>query len=196
MSNLLEDGLRKISRAGKRAVRRATSESSLRSLRDGVSATRENAEDTARVVAHSTAAKKAAGAARSAAASGPIKQAAFMCGRAGVVGAVADGSVGGYQAYKAMQEGRIDGRQALIHTSSEAGCGFVTSSSGLAGTLAYFYVFGSMGVPAILCGTGAAMGSRYVYDQIVGETLPDPDDEQARADEDDEGIEEIGPRDD
>ncbi len=200
MSKFFEDGLRKISRATKRAARRATSESSLRSLRHGVSATRENAEETTRVVAQSPAVRKAAGAARVAATSGPVKQVAYMCGRAGVAGAIVDGSVGSFQAFKAVQDGRIDGKQAVIHTGAEAGCGFVTSSSGTAGTVVAYMLTGTMGPAALAAGMGASVGSRYVYRQIVGETLPEPktnaaSTESAKSDDEavDEGMEEIGP---
>ncbi len=196
MSKLFEDGLRKVTRATKRAARRATSESSLRSLRRGVSATREQAEETTRVVAQSPAMRSAAGAARFAATSGPVKQVAFMCGRAGVAGAVVDGSVGGFQAFKAVQQGQIDGKQAVIHTGAEAGCGFVTSSSGTAGTIVAYMLTGTMGPAALACGMGASIGSRYVYRQIVGETLPDPTQKKAPStpSTDDECMEEIGPK--
>ncbi len=198
MSDLLNDGLRKISRAGKKAVRRATSESSLRSLRHGVTATRENAGDTTRAVAQSPVARKAASAARIAVSSGPVKQVAYICGRAGVAGAVVDGSMGSFQAMKAMREGRIDGKQAVIHTGAEAGCGFVTSSSGTAGTIVAYMLTGSMGPAALAAGMGASVGSRYVYRKIVGETLPEEEEAAATTDEadddaDDDCMEEIGP---
>ena len=199
MSDMLETGLRKLTRAGKQAFREATSESSIRSLRHGVSATREQAGDTTRAVAQSPVARKAASAARVAASSGPVKQVAYICGRAGVAGAIVDGSMGGFQSLKAMQEGRIDGRQAVIHTGAEAGCGFVTSSSGTAGTIVAYMLTGSMGPAALAAGMGASVGSRYVYRQIVGETLPEESEADAvDADEadggDDGSMEEIGPR--
>ncbi len=196
MSDYLKDGLRRISRAGKKAVREATSESSLRSLREGVSATRENAEETTRVIAQSPVTKKAASAARVAASSGPVKQVAYICGRAGVAGAVVDGSMGSFQALKAMREGRIDGKQAVIHTGAEAGCGFVTSSSGTAGTIVAYMITGSMGPAALAAGMGASVGSRYVYRRIVGETLPEEDDDKAddSVDPDDSPMEDIGPK--
>lgn len=201
MSNFFKDGLRKISRAGKKAMREATSESSVRSLRNGVSATREHTEDTTRAVAQSPIAQKAAGAARAAASSGPASQIAYMCGRAGVAGAIVDGSMGGFQSLKAMQDGRIDGRQALVHTGAEAGCGFVTSSSGTAGTIVAYMLTGSMGPAALAAGMGASMGSRYVYRQIIGETLPEDEKESApdtTASEQSETspMEDIGPGDD
>lgn len=198
MSNLLEDGLRNLVRASKKAVRDATDESSLRSLRKSVGSTRKGAEDTARAVAQSPVAHKAASAARTAAASGPVKQVAYICGRAGVAGAIVDGSMGGFQSLKAMQEGRIDGRQAVIHTGAEAGCGFITSSSGTAGTLVAYMLTGSMGPAALACGMGASVGSRYVYRKIVGETLPEEEEAELDADDtddsDDGSMEEIGPK--
>lgn len=197
MSDFFKDGLRQLSRAGKRALRNATSESSLRSLRHNVSASRERAEETTRVVAQSPAVRKAATAARMTATSGPVKQVALICGRAGVAGAVVDGSMGGLQAAKAMRDGKIDGRQAVIHTGAEAGCGFVTSSTGTAGTIVAYMLTGTMGPAALVAGMGASIGSRYVYRQIVGETLPgedDESDEQSDGDDDDSLMEDIGPR--
>ncbi len=200
MSDVFKRSLRKVSRAGKKAVRKATSESSLRKVRKGVSAGRERAEDTSRAVAQSPVAQKAASAARTAAASGPVKQVAYMCGRAGVAGAIVDGSLGGFQSLKAMQEGRIDGKQAVIHTGAEAGCGFVTSSSGTAGTVVAFMLTGKMGPVALAAGMGASLGSRYIYRKVVGETLPDDEEQSdvdvdADANTDDSPMEDIGPDD-
>jgi hypothetical protein len=101
-----------------------------------------------------------------------VKQVAKMCGKAGAAGAVVDGAVGGFRAAKYLQDGTIDGAQAMRHVGAEAGCGFVTSASGTAGTLAVFMVTGSMGPAALAAGMGASMGSRYIYRQAVGETLP------------------------
>ena len=197
MSDYLKDGLRKISRAGKKAVRKATSESSIRALRKGVSSTRAGAEVTTRAVVHSPVTRTAASAARMAVRSGPVKQVAYICGRAGVAGAVVDGSMGSFQALKAVREGRIDGKQAIIHTGAEAGCGFVTSSSGTAGTIVAYMITGSMGPAALAAGMGASVGSRYVYRQIVGETLPeegDAADADESADADEPPMEDIGPK--
>ena len=198
MSDFLNDGLRKLKRATKRAVRDATSESSMRSVREGVSASRVRAESTTRAVVHSPMTQTAASAARVAISSGPVKQVAFICGRAGVAGAVVDGSMGGFQAIKAVRDGRIDGRQAVIHTSAEAGCGFVTSSSGTAGTIVAYMLTGTMGPAALAAGMGASVGSRYVYRKIVGETLPseksDKEPPEEKQSDDDELMEDIGPR--
>lgn len=104
------------------------------------------------------------------------KELAKMCGRAGAAGAAVDGAIGGMRAAKHVREGTIDTRQAAKHVGAEAGCGFVTSSSGTAGTIAVFMITGSMGPFALAAGMGASMGSRYVYKQIVGETLPNEED--------------------
>lgn len=129
-----------------------------------------------------------------------VKELAKVCGKAGAAGAVVDGALGGVQAAKYVQKGAIDGRQAAIHVGAEAGCGFVTSSSGTAGTLAVFMVTGTMGPAALAAGMGASMGSRYVYKQIVGETLPDEEEleemhREARKNSEEDGaeMEDIGP---
>ena len=141
--------------------------------------------------------------ARSAAQSGPVRELAAICGRAGMAGAVVDGALGGVQAAKAMREGKIDAKGAVVHASSEAGCGFVTSAAGTAGTLAAYMVTGSLGPGALVMGMGASMGSRWAYRQMVGETLPESSpspgsstsDESSSEDTESEGPwEEIGPR--
>lgn len=119
---------------------------------------------------------------RTAASASFVKELAKMCGKAGAAGAAVDGAIGGFRAANYFRRGAIDGRQALKHVGAEAGCGFVTSSSGTAGTLAVFMVTGSMGPAALAAGMGASMGSRYLYKQAVGETLPDDEGRDAAAD--------------
>lgn len=133
-------------------------------------------------------------------ASGPVSELAKMCGRAGVAGAVIDGAIGGQHAYKFMRSGKIDGAQAAKHVAAETGCGFVTSASGTAGTIAVYMVTGAMGPTAMVIGMGASMGSRMAYRKIIGETLPSAEkavesgeNSEGRDGSDDDGIEEIGP---
>lgn len=172
MSDHFKDRFRALRFAGKRALRNASSESNLRSLREGISATREQSGEVARSVVHSPITRQVAHTARVAITSGPVVEVAKICGRAGVAGAVVDGTLGTFQGIKAMKDGRIDGKQVLIHTGAEAGCGFVTSTSGTAGTIVAYMITGSMGPAALVAGMGASLGSRYVYRQIIGETLP------------------------
>lgn len=117
--------------------------------------------------------RRSANVVRAAASASFVKELAKICGKAGAAGAAVDGAVGGIRAAQYVQRGAIDKQQALKHVGAEAGCGFVTSSSGTAGTLAVFMVTGSMGPVALAAGMGASMGSRYLYKQTVGETLPD-----------------------
>ena len=121
---------------------------------------------------HSELVRQGARVARVAATSLPVKELAVMCGRAGVAGAVVDGGVGAAHALRALHKGAIDGKQAAKHIASEAGCGFVTSTAGTAGTLAAYMITGAMGPAALIAGAGASMGSRYLYRRVVGETLP------------------------
>lgn len=142
--------------------------------------------------------RQVVGAARVAAASGPAMELAKICGRAGVAGAVIDGALGGVSAAKCLRNGQIDGMQAARHVVAETGCGFVTSASGTAGTIAVYMLTGSMGPAAMVVGMGASMGSRFAYRRIVGETLPDPNaannEDGEHKKNDDEIIEQIGPR--
>lgn len=124
--------------------------------------------------AQSRVGRQVVSAVRVAAASGPTAELAKICGRAGVAGAVIDGALGGVSAVKCLRNGQIDGVQAARHVVAETGCGFVTSASGTAGTIAVFMITGSMGPAAMVVGMGASMGSRLAYRKIVGETLPDP----------------------
>ncbi len=103
---------------------------------------------------------------------GPGRELATICGRAGVAGAVVDAGMGGVHAVNALRKGEIDAKQAGIHVASEAGCGFVTSASGTAGTLAMYMVTGSLGPAALALGMGASMGSRMLYRKFIPNTLP------------------------
>jgi hypothetical protein len=134
--------------------------------------------------------------ARTAVQSGPVRELAAICGRAGVAGAVVDGALGGANAIKALRSGRIDAKEAALHVSSEAGCGFVTSTAGTAGTLAAYMMTGSLGPGALVLGMGASMGSRWMYRQVVGETLPEDPVTPTGAETDENGptMEEIGPK--
>lgn len=173
MSDILKDRLDSMRRASRRTLRRATRRENLQELREGAVATRERASETARAVAHSPVTQAAVKATRVAVASGgPVREVAKICGRAGVAGAVVDGSLGTINGVKAMREGKITGRQVLIHTGAEAGCGFVTSSSGTAGTIVAYMITGTMGPMALVAGMGASIGTRYAYRKVVGETLP------------------------
>ncbi len=134
--------------------------------------------------------RQGAQAARVAAMSLPVKELAVICGRTGAANAVVEGALGAAQAAKAYHKGKIDGKQAIIHAGSEAGCGFVSSATGTAGTLALYMITGTMGPMAIAAGMGASIGSRYVYRRVVGETIPGED---AGARETDI-MEEIGPK--
>lgn len=127
---------------------------------------------------------------------GPIKDVAMICGRAGVAGAVVDASMGAVQAFKAHREGKLDNKGAAKHVLSEASCGFITSSSGTAGTLAAYMLTGTVGPVALVAGMGASMGSRHLYRKVVGETLVDSsnldDDKDKESHTPD--MEEIGPK--
>ena len=144
-------------------------------------------------------ARQVADTARAAVSASFVKELAKICGKAGAAGAVVDGAVGGLQAAKHMRDGTIDSEQAVKHVGAEAGCGFVTSSSGTAGTLAVFMITGSMGPAALAAGMGASMGSRYLYRQAVGETLPSEEElenirrQAEQAEQTDQGMEDIGP---
>ncbi len=102
----------------------------------------------------------------------PVKELAVICGRAGVAGAIVDGASGAFHGWRAVRRGDIDERQAVIHAGAEAGCGFVTSTAGTAGTLAAYMITGTMGPIAIAAGMGASVGSRYIYRSVIGDTLP------------------------
>lgn len=157
-----------------------------------------DAAQLAHVAAHSATAKKLAHGARAAAMSGPVGELARICGRAGAAGAIVDGGVGAINAAKYMHAGKIDAAQAAKHVGAEAGCGFVTSASGTAGTIAVYMVTGAMGPAAMAAGMGASIGSRWIYRKVVGDTLPEADADDLRHEEDaveeSDVMEDIGPR--
>lgn len=144
-------------------------------------------------VRRSEKARKVVHTARIVAQSGPVTEVARLCGRAGIAGAVVDGSMGTVQAVKAVRDGKLNTSGAAKHIAAEAGCGFVTSSAGTAGTVAVYMVTGTMGPAALVLGMGASMGSRWAYRKVVGETMPDAETLKPR-DVDSDGLEEIGPR--
>lgn len=195
MSSFLNDAIAQLSRqAGKLAGK--TAGASADTLRRGAASGQQGLRQAYQAAAQSTHANKFMGAMRTAAIASPAKEVARICGRAGVAGAIVDGAVGGLNAFKYMREGKIDGKQAGKHVAAEAGCGFVTSASGTAGTIVVYMVTGSMGPAAMAAGMGASIGSRYAYRKIVGETLPEDPDAKHEEDavEESEVIEEIGPR--
>ncbi len=195
MNNLFKNGLSEISRISRKVARDATSEASVRSLRNALGRGRTSASDATVAVVHSQAAQKAMVVARATISAGPTRELVMICGRAGVAGAVVDGALGGVQAAKLMRDGQIDGKQAAVHVGAEAGCGFVTSTAGTAGTLAAYMLLGSMGPTALVAGMGASLGSRYVYRRFVGETLPEADASKKNKREDDSDLmEDIGPK--
>lgn len=129
-----------------------------------------------RKLARSEKGRKVVHAARVVAQSGPVTEVARLCGRAGAAGAIVDGAMGAMQAAGALRDGRLNSAGAAKHVAAEAGCGFVTSASGTAGTVAVYMITGSMGPAALALGMGASMGSRWAYRKVVGETLPVPAD--------------------
>ncbi|MFW5966674.1 MAG: hypothetical protein ACOCV2_04100 [Persicimonas sp.] len=196
MSSLLNETLKRIGQKAAKVVGSAAA-GSADTVRRGATDASRNAMSALDAARRAEAGGKLANAARTAAASGPVKEVARLCGRAGVAGAVVDGAVGGLNAAKYLREGKIDGGQAAKHVCAEAGCGFVTSSAGTAGTIAVYFFTGTMGPAAMAVGMGASIGSRYAYRQVVGDTLPDDDDDpehEEDAVEKADVIEEIGPR--
>lgn len=159
--------------------------------------TAEGATRGARALKNTAHGTKAVQIARVAVQSGPAKEVAILCGRAGVAGAVVDGGMGAVRALKGVRDGKLDGAGAAKHVAAETGCGFVTSSTGTAGTIAAYMLTGTMGPAALVAGMGASMGSRWAYRRLVGETFPEdgggPD--KNRDEEDHTGdLEEIGPK--
>jgi hypothetical protein len=196
MSSFLNDTFASISRRAAKMVGSAAG-ASVDTVRHGASSGQEGLRHAYEVAAQSKQGKQFMGVVRTAAIAGPVKEVAYICGRAGVAGAVVDGAVGGLNAAKFLRQGKIDGTQAAKHVAAETGCGFVTSSSGTAGTIAVYMITGSMGPAAMAVGMGASIGSRWAYRKIVGDTLPTDEDKtehEEDAVEESDVIEEIGPR--
>lgn len=196
MSSFLNDTLAHLTRRAAQAVGSSAS-ASVDAMRRGAAGGHGGLRHAYESARQSRQGKQFMGVVKNAAIAGPVKEVAYICGRAGVAGAIVDGAVGGLNAYKFMRDGKIDGSQAAKHVAAESGCGFVTSASGTAGTIAVYMITGSMGPAAMAVGMGASIGSRWAYRKVVGETLPS-EDEQAEHEEDAvneaDVIEEIGPR--
>lgn len=166
-------------------------------LMNEVFKTAESASRSAKTLGTAVKSKKAIDVARVAVQSGPAKEIAILCGRAGVAGAVVDGGMGAVRALKGVRDGKIDGAGAARHIAAETGCGFITSSTGTAGTIAAYMLTGTMGPAALVAGMGASMGSRWAYRKVVGDTFPEDGghDDKKRDDEDHTSdLEEIGPK--
>jgi hypothetical protein len=204
MSSFLNDT---ISKLGRRAAQHVGSSAgaSVDAISRGAASSASGLNHAYAAAAQSKKGRQFMGVMRSTAAAGPVGELAKICGRAGVAGAVIDGAIGGAHAFKYVRNGQIDGSQAAKHVAAETGCGFVTSASGTAGTIAVYMITGSMGPTAMVIGMGASMGSRYAYRKVVGDTLPNPAEakKNEQKNEDDPGekkspgdsdvIEEIGP---
>lgn len=203
---LLRQGLAQLAQAGQQAARQASQsvgvavrDPAVRELATTVRVAVTRGAETARTLSQTPQAREMGRVAVAAAASLPVRDIAKICGRAGLAGAVVDGAIGTFQAAQHVQSGRMDTAQAFRHVSAEAGCGFVTSTSGTAGTLAVYMITGSMGPAALAAGMGASLGSRYLYRRFVGETLPPegsgkkPEDKAEDAHHEPPPFEHIGP---
>lgn len=196
MSSFLNATLANLSRQAAQTLGR-TAGASVDSLRRGATSGQVGLRHAYEAASQSRQGKQFMGVVQRAVISGPVKEVAYICGRAGVAGAVVDGAVGGLNAFKFMRAGKIDGTQAAKHVAAETGCGFVTSASGTAGTIVVYMVTGSMGPAAMAAGMGASIGSRWAYRQLIGDTLPTDEDKLEHEEDavnEEGGLEEIGPR--
>ncbi len=196
MSSFLNDTLARLSRQAAQTLGR-TAGASVDTMRRSAGVGHDGLRQAYEAARQSRQGKAFMGVVQDAVIAGPVKEVAYICGRAGVAGAIVDGAVGGLNAFKFMREGKIDGTQAAKHVAAETGCGFVTSSSGTAGTIAVYMITGSMGPAAMAAGMGASIGSRWAYRKIVGDTLPvdgDKVEHEEDAVNEEGGLEEIGPR--
>ena len=103
----------------------------------------------------------------------PLKAFATYCARSGAVGAAVDATIGAIEGVRDLQDGEATKVDVVKHTPSEAACGFTTSATGTAGTLAVYMLTGNMGGPmGVLVGMGSSIFARHLYRRALGETLP------------------------
>jgi hypothetical protein len=94
-----------------------------------------------------------AGSAR--AASGQILRGAA---RVGGVGLLIDGAFGAFTGLRAYRRGTMTGKQAALHTATEAGTGAVSSATGVALAAGVIALTGSLAAPAVMAiGAGGAL---------------------------------------
>jgi len=141
------------------AVRRACTRSALNVvtvmaptlLMEGVAETTATAMPSA--LRQLTAGTVAAGTAR--AAGGQILRGAA---RVGGVGMLIDGAFGAFTGIRAYRRGTMTGKQAAVHTATEAGTGAVSSATGVALAAGIIALTGTLAAPAVMAiGAGGAL---------------------------------------
>jgi len=110
-----------------------------------------------------TASTVAAGTAR--AAGGQVLRGAA---RVGGVGLLIDGAFGAFTGLRAYRRGTMTGKQAALHTVTEAGTGAVSSATGVALAAGVIALTGALAAPAVMAiGAGGALMTKLGLGRLL-----------------------------
>ena len=99
------------------------------------------------------------------AASGQILRGAA---RVGGVGLLIDGAFGAFTGLRAYRRGTMTGKQAAVHTATEAGTGAVSSATGVALAAGVIALTGALAAPAVMAiGAGGALVTKLGLGRLL-----------------------------
>ena len=123
------------------------------------------AEATAAAVPSALLAVASATAQTARAAAGQVLRGAL---RAGGVGLVIDGAVGAASGLWAYRRGAMTGKQACVHTATEASTGAVSTATGVALAAGVIALTGGLAAPTVLAiGAGGALATKLGLNRLL-----------------------------
>ena len=132
-------------------------------LLEGVTSTTAAAVPSALRQLTANTATVAAGTAR--AAGGQVLRGAA---RVGGVGLLIDGAFGAFTGLRAYRRGTMTGKQAAVHTATEAGTGAVSSATGVALAAGVIALTGTLAAPAVMAiGAGGALMTKLGLTRLL-----------------------------
>ena len=88
--------------------------------------------------------------------------------RAGGIGLVVDGAVGAVSGLWAYHRGAMTGKQACVHTATEAGTGAVSTATGVALAAGVIALTGGLAAPTVLAiGAGGALATKLGLTRLL-----------------------------
>ena len=88
--------------------------------------------------------------------------------RAGGIGLVVDGAVGAASGLWAYRRGAMTGKQACVHTATEAGTGAVSTATGVALAAGVIALTGGLAAPTVLAiGAGGALATKLGLTRLL-----------------------------
>ncbi len=88
--------------------------------------------------------------------------------RVGAVGAVIDGAIGAMVGLIAYRRGTMTGKQACLHTATEAGTGAVSTATGVALAAGVIALTGGLAAPTVMAiGAGGALATKLGLGRLL-----------------------------